>query len=69
MIVKRNEWVKVIPNQREISIRELTPTAVSGTLTVPIGRLRKMNRGTQYLAPLRAGIRFSGAPRGRSGAC
>jgi aspartate-semialdehyde dehydrogenase len=49
MIASHNSWVKVIPNQRDITIRELTPAAVTGTLTVPIGRLRKMNMGPEFL--------------------
>ena len=49
MIAKHNKWVKVVPNQREITMRELTPAAVTGTLTVPIGRLRKMNMGPTFL--------------------
>jgi len=42
MIAGANVWVKVIPNEREVSLRELTPAAVSGTLSVPIGRLRRL---------------------------
>ena len=49
IIAQANDWVKVVPNEREASIRELTPTAVTGTLSVPVGRLRKMNMGPQYL--------------------
>ncbi|MCL4491314.1 MAG: aspartate-semialdehyde dehydrogenase [Nitrospirae bacterium] len=49
MIAGHNKWVKVIPNQREISMRELTPAAVTGALTVPVGRLRTMNMGPQFL--------------------
>jgi len=49
IIAQANDWVKVVPNERESSIRELTPTAVTGTLSVPVGRLRKMNMGPQYL--------------------
>ncbi len=49
MISKHNKWVKVVPNQRDVAIRELTPAAVTGTLTVPIGRLRKMNMGPTFL--------------------
>ncbi len=44
-----NDWVKFVPNEREITIRELTPTAVTGTLTVPVGRVRKMNMGGDFL--------------------
>ena len=50
-----NEWVKVIPNQREPSIRELAPAAVSGTLAIPIGRLRKMAMGGEYLSAFTVG--------------
>ncbi|HRD48035.1 MAG: aspartate-semialdehyde dehydrogenase [Candidatus Competibacter sp.] len=50
-----NAWVKVVPNQREISMRELTPAAVTGTLTVPVGRLRKLNIGPDYLAAFTCG--------------
>lgn len=49
MIAQHNKWVKVVPNQREITMRELTPAAVTGTLTVPVGRLRKMNMGPTFL--------------------
>jgi aspartate-semialdehyde dehydrogenase len=49
MIAKHNKWVKVVPNQRDLTIRELTPAAITGTLTVPVGRLRKMNMGPTFL--------------------
>jgi aspartate-semialdehyde dehydrogenase len=55
MIASHNSWVKVVPNQREITMRELTPAAVSGTLTVSVGRLRKMNMGPEYLAAFTCG--------------
>ena len=55
MLAGHNQWVKVVPNQREITVRELTPAAVTGTLTVPVGRLRKMNMGPQYLAAFTCG--------------
>jgi aspartate-semialdehyde dehydrogenase len=55
IIAGHNNWVKVVPNQREITVRELTPAAVTGTLTVPIGRLRKMNMGPQFLAAFTCG--------------
>ena len=44
-----NEWVKVIPNDKEISVKELTPAAVTGTLSVPVGRIRKLNMGPEYV--------------------
>jgi aspartate-semialdehyde dehydrogenase len=49
MISSDHEWVNVIPNNKEETLKELTPAAVSGTLTVPVGRLRKMVLGPQYL--------------------
>ncbi|MDX9715426.1 MAG: aspartate-semialdehyde dehydrogenase [Dissulfurispiraceae bacterium] len=55
MIANHNQWVKVIPNQREVTMRELTPAAVTGKLTVPVGRLRKMNMGSEYLAAFTCG--------------
>ncbi|RVU32332.1 MULTISPECIES: aspartate-semialdehyde dehydrogenase [Neptunomonas] len=49
MIAEANPWVKVIPNERDVTAAELTPAKVTGTLSVPVGRLRKMNLGNQYL--------------------
>ena len=49
IIEEANPWSKVIPNEREETVRELTPAKVTGTLTVPVGRLRKMNLGDEYL--------------------
>jgi len=50
-----NKWVKVVPNEKAATIHELTPTAVSGTLTVPIGRMRKMLMGPKYLTAFTVG--------------
>jgi len=55
MLAKNNPWAKVVPNEREISERELTPAAVTGTLTVPVGRLHKMAMGNDYLAAFTCG--------------
>ncbi|MGB5063598.1 MAG: aspartate-semialdehyde dehydrogenase [Candidatus Competibacter sp.] len=55
MIGAANDWVKVVPNERELSMRELTPAAVTGTLAVPVGRLRKLNMGSQYLGAFTCG--------------
>lgn len=49
IIAGHNQWVKVIPNERQITTRELTPVTTSGTLTIPVGRIRKMNIGPEYL--------------------
>jgi aspartate-semialdehyde dehydrogenase len=50
-----NEWARVIPNTREDSIRELSPARVSGTMAVPIGRLRKLAMGPEYLSAFTVG--------------
>ena len=55
MIAESNAWVKVVPNRRDASVRELTPTAVTGTLSVPVGRLRKLNMGPCYLGAFTCG--------------
>ena len=55
MLASHNDWVKVVPNEREISMRELTPAAVTGMLTVPVGRLRKLNMGPQFLGAFTCG--------------
>ncbi len=55
MIAESNAWVKVVPNRRDASVRELTPTAVTGTLSIPVGRLRKLNMGPHYLAAFTCG--------------
>ena len=55
MLASANDWVKVIPNERAVSMSELTPTAVTGTLTVPVGRLRKMDMGGEYLSAFTVG--------------
>lgn len=55
ILASANDWVKVIPNQREASLKELTPTAVTGSLAVPVGRLRKLPMGGDYLAAFTVG--------------
>lgn len=50
-----NQWVKVVPNDREMTERDLSPAAVSGTLTVPIGRLHKLAMGPEYLGAFTVG--------------
>lgn len=52
---KHNEWVTAIPNEREITSAKLTPAAVSGTLSIPIGRIRKMHMGPEYLTAFTVG--------------
>ena len=55
IVASGNPWVKLVPNTREASIRELTPTLVTGTMTVPVGRLRKLAMGPQYLSAFTVG--------------
>ena len=55
LLASANDWVKVVPNQREATMRELTPAAVTGKLEVPIGRLRKMDMGGEYLSAFTVG--------------
>jgi aspartate-semialdehyde dehydrogenase len=55
IVASAHEWVKVVPNNKDATIKELTPTAVSGKLIVPIGRLRKMNIGPKYLTAFTVG--------------
>jgi len=55
MIAGGNEWVRVVPNTRDESIRRLTPAAVTGNLEIPIGRLRKLEMGSQYLSAFTCG--------------
>ena len=55
MLDAHNPWSKVIPNERDATVRDLTPTAVTGTLKVPVGRLRKLNMGSQYLSAFTVG--------------
>ena len=50
-----NDWAKIVPNDKETTLQELTPAAVGGTLTVPVGRLRKMILGPEYLAAFSCG--------------
>jgi len=55
MLAAANPWVRVVPNNKESTIRCLTPTAVSGTLNVPIGRLHKLNLGPEFLGAFTVG--------------
>ncbi|CQJ42452.1 aspartate-semialdehyde dehydrogenase [Yersinia enterocolitica] len=55
LLATHNDWVRVIPNDRELSMRELTPAAVTGTLNTPVGRLRKLNMGPEYLSAFTVG--------------
>ena len=55
MIAADNAWVKVVPNNREATLRDLTPVSVTGTMTIPVGRLRKLAMGPEYLGAFTIG--------------
>jgi aspartate-semialdehyde dehydrogenase len=55
MIAADNAWVKLVPNTREATVRDLTPVAVTGTLTIPVGRVRKLAMGPEYLGAFTIG--------------
>ena len=55
LIAADNPWVKVLPNTREASIKDLTPVAVTGTMQIPVGRLRKLAMGPEYLGAFTVG--------------
>ncbi len=55
LLASANDWVKVVPNQKEASMTHLTPAAVTGTLTVPVGRIRKMGMGEEYISAFTVG--------------
>lgn len=55
LLASHNDWVRVVPNDRELTMRELTPAAVTGTLKTPVGRLRKLNMGPEFLSAFTVG--------------
>jgi aspartate-semialdehyde dehydrogenase len=55
LLAKANDWAKVVPNEKNATLRDLTPTAVTGTLTVPVGRLKKLSMGGDYLQAFTVG--------------
>ncbi len=54
-IENQNDWVYLVANTKEETLRELTPARVTGTLDIPVGRLRKMNLGPRYLSAFSVG--------------
>ena len=55
MIAADNDWVKVVPNTKEATLQDLTPVAVTGTMTIPVGRIRKLAMGPEYLGAFTVG--------------
>jgi aspartate-semialdehyde dehydrogenase len=55
LIAADNPWAKVVPNQREATLRDLTPVAVTGTMNIPVGRIRKLAMGPRHVAAFTIG--------------
>ncbi len=55
LLSEANDWVKFVPNHKEQSMQDLTPAAVTGSLTIPVGRVRKLNMGDQYISAFTCG--------------
>ncbi|ATD10337.1 aspartate-semialdehyde dehydrogenase [Pseudoalteromonas piscicida] len=55
ILAAHNEWVRVIPNERDITAKELTPVNVTGTLSIPVGRIRKLTMGEKYISAFTVG--------------
>jgi aspartate-semialdehyde dehydrogenase len=55
ILAKANDWVKVVPNDRDATMEELTPARVTGTLSIPIGRIRKLSMGPEYISAFTVG--------------
>jgi len=55
ILASHNEWVKVIPNEREATVSELSPAKVTGTLSIPVGRIRKLAMGPEYISAFTVG--------------
>ncbi len=55
LIAEHNQWVKVIPNEKDVTLRELSPAKISGTLNIPVGRIRKLKMGPKYLTAFSVG--------------
>jgi aspartate-semialdehyde dehydrogenase len=55
MIANDNQWVKVVPNTREATLKDITPVAVTGTMSIPVGRIRKLAMGPEYLGAFTIG--------------
>lgn len=55
ILASHNQWVKVVPNEREVTSKELTPVNVTGTLSIPVGRIRKLSMGPEYISAFTVG--------------
>ena len=55
LLANDNDWVKYVPNNKEASLEQLTPVAVTGTMDVPVGRVRKLSMGPEYISAFTVG--------------
>jgi aspartate-semialdehyde dehydrogenase len=55
LIANDNAWAKLVPNNKEASVKDLTPVAVTGTLNIPVGRVRKLAMGPEYVGAFTIG--------------
>ncbi|NLU99433.1 aspartate-semialdehyde dehydrogenase [Marinomonas sp. UCMA 3892] len=55
MLAQHNDWVSVVPNEKQATMERLTPTAATGTLNIPVGRIRKLNMGPDYISAFSVG--------------
>jgi aspartate-semialdehyde dehydrogenase len=55
MMAADNAWVKVVPNTKEATLKDLTPVSVTGTMTIPVGRVRKLAMGPEYVGAFTIG--------------
>ena len=55
LIAQDNDWVRVVPNTREATVKDLTPVAVTGTMGIPVGRIRKLAMGPEYVGAFTIG--------------
>lgn len=55
ILAEHNDWVKVIPNDRDVTMQELTPAKITGTLSIPVGRIRKLTMGPEYISAFTVG--------------
>jgi aspartate-semialdehyde dehydrogenase len=55
IVSQGNEWITLVPNDKDSTLKYLTPAAVNGTLTIPVGRLRKMLLGSEYITAYTVG--------------
>jgi aspartate-semialdehyde dehydrogenase len=55
ILAQHNDWVKVVPNDRDATMQELTPAKVTGTLSIPVGRIRKLTMGPEYISAFTVG--------------